>query len=99
MHFHFCTQVQKGHCHADSGKVVQTRAMWKSKRMSKTRGISFALDTWQQLGEVRSNLTKCTSPNRLLQSNQDKESTLYLAHSLAHPHGPDLRNVSIGMGI
>ena len=47
------------------------------------------------LGEVRSNLTKCSSPNRLLLSNQDRGSTPNLAHSLALTHGPGLLNVSI----
>ena len=32
----------------------------------------------RKLGEVCSNLTKCTSPNRLLLSNQNKGSTLVL---------------------
>ena len=46
------------------------------------------------LGEVHSNLTKCTSFNRLLLSNQDKGYTPSLAHSLALPHGPGLLNIS-----
>ena len=53
-----------------NGKVVQTRAKWKIKRMSKARGRSFLLVSClfsnKCLGEVHiSNLTKCTSPNRL----------------------------------
>ena len=47
-----------------------------------------------ELGEVDSNLTKCTSPNRLLLSNQDKGFTPSLVYSLALLHGPGLHNVS-----
>ena len=75
----------------NDGKVIQSRAIWKSKRVSKTRLFSI-----KRLGEVRSNL-KCTSPNRLLLSNQDKGSTPIgpsLVHSLALPHDPGLLNVS-----
>ena len=80
-----------------NGMVVHTKAMWNSKRMSKTSGRSLvlvALTTTDKLGEVLSDLTKCTSPNRLLLSNHDKRSTAILAHSLALPHGPGLLNVS-----
>ena len=49
----------------------------------------------KHLGEVHRNVTKCTSPNHLLLSNQDKGSTPSLAHSLALPHDPGLLNVSI----
>ena len=49
----------------------------------------------KHLGEVHRNVTKCTSPNHLLLSNQDKGSTPSLAHSLTLPHDPGLLNVSI----
>ena len=47
-----------------------------------------------RLEEVHSNF-KCTSPNCLLLSNQDKGSTPSLAHSLALPLGPGLLNQSL----
>ena len=47
-----------------------------------------------RLEEVCSTLTKGTSSNRLLLSNQDKRSTPSVAHSLPLPLGPALLNLS-----
>ena len=46
------------------------------------------------LGEVPFVELLCTSPNRMLLSNQNKGSTPSLAHSLVLPHDPGLHNLT-----
>ena len=62
-------------CHTKfhNRNIVQTRAILKNKRMSKTRGKILCLG-YLAINDRKGALVKllCTSPNRLLLSNQDK---------------------------